>query len=165
MAKITQLLKKDGSIAPFEQQKLTISLEKSLTEAKAKNPSALAKKYSQEIISILEKNFGKEVLPSATDIRDIAIEVLEKHKLTAAVKAYAEFKQREKAMIGFKTFMGVRDDIGLTANALKVLAKRYLLINEQGAIIETPSRLFRRVAKTIASVDSRFQKGSISKGP
>ncbi|MBI4141665.1 adenosylcobalamin-dependent ribonucleoside-diphosphate reductase [Candidatus Woesearchaeota archaeon] len=66
-------------------------------------------------------------------------------------------------MIGFKTVMGVRDDIGMTTNALKVLAKRYLLRNEEGTLIETPSRMFRRVAKTIASIDARYQKGSVAK--
>lgn len=163
MAKVTQVLKKDGSVAVFEQQKLMKSIENTLTEAKAKNAQSNAKKYTQEVISVLEKNFGKEVVPTAEDLRDIVIEVLNGHKLQQAAKAYAEFKQREKSMIGFKTFMGVRDDLGLSQNALKVLAKRYLLRNEQGAIVETPSRLFRRVAKAAATADSRYQKGSTTK--
>ncbi len=163
MAKITQILKKEGTIAAFEQQKLVDSIEKSLTDAKIKNSQGYAKKYSQEVIQILEKNFGKDVLPSTQDLRDVVIETLEKHKLAIGAKTYAEFKQREKAMIGFKTFMGIRDDVGLTPNALKVLSKRYLLRNEQGAIIETPSRLFKRIAKAIALVDARYQKGNIAK--
>ncbi|MBI4141007.1 adenosylcobalamin-dependent ribonucleoside-diphosphate reductase [Candidatus Woesearchaeota archaeon] len=158
-----QIIKKDGTITNFELNKLTISIEKALTESQAKNPQQTAKKHSQEVFSIIEKNFTKELLPSTTDVRDLVVEILEKHKLNTTVKAYTAFKQREKAMIGFKTVMGVRDDIGMTTNALKVLAKRYLLRNEEGNIIETPARLFRRVAKTIASIDARYQKGSVAK--
>jgi ribonucleoside-diphosphate reductase alpha chain len=47
---------------------------------------------------------------------------------------------------------------GLTANALKVLEKRYLKKNEEGKVKETPEELFRRVAKTIASADLRYGK-------
>lgn len=163
MAKILQIIKKDGTITNFDPNKLTNSLEKTLAEAKIKNPQQTAKKCSQEIVTIIEKNFTKELMPSTTDVRDLVIEILEKHNLNIAIKAYSAFKQREKEMIGFKTVMGVRDDVGMTANALKVLAKRYLLRNEQGAVIETPARLFKRIAKSIASVDARYQKGSVAK--
>ncbi len=47
---------------------------------------------------------------------------------------------------------------GLTANALKVLEKRYLKKNEDGKVKETPRELFRRVAKTIASADLKYGK-------
>jgi len=163
MVKITQILKKDGSIAIFDQQKLMLSIEKALTESKIKNAQANAKKFAIEVLTIIEKNFAKNVIVSTMDLRDVIIEILQKHKLASTVKAFAEFKQREKEMIGFKTYMGVRDDVGMTQNALKVLAKRYLLRNEQGAIIETPARLFKRVAKAIASADAIYQKGSIAK--
>ena len=38
----------------------------------------------------------------------------------------------------------------LSRNALKVLERRYLLKNEKGNVVETPSQLFRRVAKAVA---------------
>ncbi|MDA8175195.1 MAG: vitamin B12-dependent ribonucleotide reductase [Nitrospiraceae bacterium] len=46
----------------------------------------------------------------------------------------------------------------LTPNAQKVLEKRYLKRNEEGTVIETPTDLFRRVAKTIASIDKAYGK-------
>ena len=48
------------------------------------------------------------------------------------------------------------EDFRLGINAVKVLRARYLLKDENGKIIETPRKLFRRVAKTIAIVDRKY---------
>src|SRR3989337_379809 len=44
----------------------------------------------------------------------------------------------------------------LTANAIKVLERRYLIKDENGKIIETPKGLFWRVAKALAAPDAKF---------
>ena len=44
----------------------------------------------------------------------------------------------------------------LTFNAIKVLERRYLLRDETGKVRETPAQMFRRVAKTIASVEKAY---------
>lgn len=44
----------------------------------------------------------------------------------------------------------------LTANAIKVLERRYLIKDENGKIIETPKELFWRVAKALAAPDAKF---------
>ena len=43
----------------------------------------------------------------------------------------------------------------LSENALRVLEKRYLKKDKQGKVIETPEEMFRRVAHTIASAESK----------
>ena len=50
----------------------------------------------------------------------------------------------------------MKDDLKLTVNAVKVLERRYLLKDEDGNVKETPSELFRRVARTIAAADRIF---------
>ena len=40
--------------------------------------------------------------------------------------------------------------------ALTVLKKRYLIKDDHGRVVETPETMFRRVADTIAAVDSRY---------
>lgn len=45
-------------------------------------------------------------------------------------------------------------------NSKKVLQRRYLLRNEKGETVETPSQLFHRVAHTIASVEIKYNKKS-----
>jgi ribonucleoside-diphosphate reductase alpha chain len=54
--------------------------------------------------------------------------------------------------------MEVISGLSLSPNALKVLKKRYLKKNEEGRVVETPEELFRRVAKAVASADSKYGK-------
>jgi ribonucleoside-diphosphate reductase alpha chain len=56
--------------------------------------------------------------------------------------------------------MGGKVDVNkeLSANAMKVLEKRYLKKDASGKLIETPEELFRRVAKNIATADSYYGK-------
>lgn len=44
----------------------------------------------------------------------------------------------------------------LSENALNVIRARYLIKNENGDVIETPDGMFRRVARTIASVEDLY---------
>ncbi|MFL5471557.1 MAG: vitamin B12-dependent ribonucleotide reductase [Gemmatimonadales bacterium] len=49
-----------------------------------------------------------------------------------------------------------RDAVRLSPNAITVLEKRYLLKDETGTAVESPSDLFRRVARTVAQADARY---------
>jgi ribonucleoside-diphosphate reductase alpha chain len=51
-------------------------------------------------------------------------------------------------------------NLNLSANALKVLEKRYLKKDEDGKVVETPEDLFRRVASNIASADLQYGKSA-----
>jgi len=50
-------------------------------------------------------------------------------------------------------FDDIKDDVGLTDSAMRVLKARYLMKDENGRIIETPKKMFRRVARAIAEVE------------
>ncbi len=52
----------------------------------------------------------------------------------------------------------VEDKLNLSENAIKVLEKRYLKRDKDGKCTETPADMFRRVAKTIAEGDFKFDK-------
>jgi ribonucleoside-diphosphate reductase alpha chain len=54
--------------------------------------------------------------------------------------------------------------IRLTTNAIRVLKKRYLTKDGEGRIVETPEQLFRRVARSIAEVDARYEGGTGASG-
>jgi ribonucleoside-diphosphate reductase alpha chain len=46
----------------------------------------------------------------------------------------------------------------LTKNAMTVLDRRYLKRDKEGKVLETPVQMFRRVADTIASADTKFDE-------
>lgn len=150
MPKITRIRKRDGSIEPFNTEKIRKILEKILPESKINK----IKKIIQNITDTIDTYYTEELLPSTQDIEDLILDALKKEKISS--KKYLD--EKSKIKYGFKVIHGVRDDIGLTENAIKVLARRYLLRNERGAIIETPSRMFRRVAKTVSAAERNYKK-------
>ena len=54
--------------------------------------------------------------------------------------------------------ISVKNSLKLSANAEKILKERYLARNEKGKTVETPQEMFKRVAKTIAEVDKKYEK-------
>jgi len=54
--------------------------------------------------------------------------------------------------------VGMKENLELTENATKVLERRYFRKDEKGNILETPSDMFRRVAKNIAQADLFYDK-------
>ncbi len=50
------------------------------------------------------------------------------------------------------------NQIELSSSSLKVLEKRYLKKDKEGRVTESPEDLFRRVARAVASVESRYGK-------
>jgi len=162
MGRITKVRKRDGSVEPFQAQKIEVAISKAITAVKGKEGKQV-KKLAKLVVKELEKHFATKVIPTVEDIQDIVEEVLIKNKLTDVAKAFMLYRQEHKEIREFKTFLGVRDELKLTPNAIRVLASRYLLKDEKGNITETPARLFRRVARTVAKADSLYKKGILRK--
>jgi len=63
-----------------------------------------------------------------------------------------------------KRVFDIKNDLGLGTNSIKVLQRRYLLQNEKGETIESPSQLFKRVARAIAAIETKYdQKADVKK--
>jgi ribonucleoside-diphosphate reductase alpha chain len=58
---------------------------------------------------------------------------------------------------------GLRDEPVLTENARRVLEARYLKKDENGQLLETPGELFRRVARTVANVETLYGASEIER--
>lgn len=160
MLKIAKIKKRDGSIADFKPEKITAVLEKAISDANIKD-GRLAKKLTGQTVKSLESAFGAKLIPRTQDVEDVLLNLLNKNKkLKPIADAYTAYKKEHKESIGFRTVHGVRDDIGLNQNAIQVLAKRYLLKNDQGKIIETPARMFKRVAKTVSKAETNYKKST-----
>jgi len=131
MPEITKIRKRDGSLADFNAEKITTAIDKAINDAKLKD-SGIAKKITKQAVETLEKSFPKDVIPSTQDVEDILLALLLKARQTKPIAdAFISYKKKHKEILGFRTVHGVRDDIGLSENAINVLAKRYLLRSEK----------------------------------
>ncbi|HHH80286.1 MAG TPA: ribonucleoside-diphosphate reductase, adenosylcobalamin-dependent, partial [Thermoplasmatales archaeon] len=150
---ITKIEKRDGRIVDFDQSKITNAILKAIIavgEEKKVNADAL----SDQVVRELEKKYGPHNIPTVEDIQDVVEKVLIENGHTTISKAYILYRQKkaeireEKKRILNKEKL---DDIDkrFSVNALRVLAYRYLIKDEKGAVIESPKELFQRVAVTM----------------
>jgi ribonucleoside-diphosphate reductase alpha chain len=87
-------------------------------------------------------------------VQDLVIEVLKKKGYEKVAQEYQDYRKKKEELRALREELGIEPK--LTVNALAVLKARYLLRDEKETIIETPTLLFKRVAKAIAKVDKIF---------
>lgn len=155
---IKQVRKRTGEIVPFQEEKIKVAIEKAMTtiDIKDKKNALSLTKEIIELLNVKSAIFYKGI-PDIEQIQDIVEEVLEKRN-ERLYKAYSLYRRSRGIAREIKKYFKIKDDLKLGVNALKVLEERYLLKDEEGSIIETPTQLFRRVAKTIALVDKNYGK-------
>jgi ribonucleoside-diphosphate reductase alpha chain len=156
LVKVSKITKRDGRIVDFDQKKITNAILKALTAVKRKD-GELAKKLSNEAVKIVEERFEGKI-PGVENVQDIVEEVLIKNGYADVAKAYILYRQKRAEIREFKKFFDVVDDLKLGVNAIKVLKNRYLMKDEEGKVVETPSQMFRRVARAIAQADLIYDK-------
>jgi len=153
---IKKVRKRDGRIVDFEIEKIANAIFKA-AKAVGGEDYELAKKLAEEVAKKVEEKFPKEI-PSVEDIQDIVEKVLIENGHAKTAKAYILYrKQREEARKA-KEMLGVKDELKLPVNTIKVLKARYLLKDEEGNVIESTSEMFRRVARHIALVDILYHE-------
>ena len=86
--KITKIRRRDGTIQEFNFEKLENSIKAAAFSdlRDEKKAIQIAKKNTKTIIDILSKSFGKSIVPSVEDLRDIIATVLGKQKDVQAAK-------------------------------------------------------------------------------
>jgi len=152
---ITQIRKRDGRLVKFEKNKIADAIFKAAQSVGGKDRK-VAEELADKVVEILEKNADKVPIPSVEEVQDVVEKVLIENGRAKTAKAYILYRQKRKELREAKALLGVKDDIKLTFNAVKVLKKRYLQKDENGEVIETPSEMFRRVADNIALADKNY---------
>jgi Oxygen-sensitive ribonucleoside-triphosphate reductase len=150
-----KVMKRDGTIVPFDRKKITTAIYKAMKATGFENYNE-ADRLSQIVVKRLEE-MGLEV-PKVEEIQDVVEEVLMIQGYTNVAKAYILYRERRKIIREIKKAYGVKDDLKLSLNAIKVLESRYLLKNEKGEVIETPGQMFERVSKYIALIDILYDE-------
>ena len=151
---IKQIQKRNGAVVNFQPEKIALAIRKAL-QATGKDSEGLSEELAKAVVRILESRFAAET-PGVEDVQDVVEEALMGQGYSEVARQYILYRQRRATVRSMKGRIGVQDDLKLGVNAVKVLERRYLLRDEAGSIIETPGQLFRRVAREIASVETRF---------
>lgn len=151
---VKQIRKRNGDVVTFDPEKIKSVIWKAVQAVGGKDKTE-SDNTAELAIKMINEKFGNEI-PSVEDVQDIVEKALIERGHAMTAKAYILYRHRKNVEREIKGIMGVKDDLKLSLNAIQVLERRYLLKDENGKIIETPSQLFRRVAKFIASGEKLF---------
>ncbi len=149
---VKKIKKRDGRIVDFDKEKIATAIWKAAKSVGGKDRN-LAEKLADEVVRILEEKYDGHTIPTVEDVQDIVEKVLIENGHAKTAKAYILYRQERAKIREIKKMLGVKDELKLPVNAVKVLESRYLLKDEDGKVIESTSQLFERVAKYIALVD------------
>jgi ribonucleoside-diphosphate reductase alpha chain len=144
---LNNVTKRDGSHVPFDKKKIAMAIYKAMLSVKTGSMEE-ANKLADYVTKELEN--GKEE-PTVELIQDTVENVLMTHKINgvsyiSVAKSYILYREKRNEVRQEKEFIGVKDDLKLSVNAIKVLEARYLFKDSEGKIIETPRQMFHRVA-------------------
>lgn len=148
---VRKVKKRDGRIVDFDFDKITQAVFKA-AKAVGGEDYELAKKLAEQVVQKVEEKFPKET-PSVEDIQDMVEKVLIESGHAMTAKAYILYRKEREETRKAKEMLGVRDELKLSVNTIKVLKARYLLKDEEGNVTESTAELFRRVARHVALVD------------
>ncbi len=151
---ITQIRKRDGRLVRFEPEKIVAAVSKAIESVRPADEQ-LASSLATKAVEELEKKYVRQI-PNVEEIQDVVEHVLIESGHADIAKAYILYRQKRADIRQAKAALGVKDDLKLTVNAVKVLERRYLRKDEFGHIIETPSEMLRRVASNVALADKNY---------
>ncbi|MBW2966978.1 adenosylcobalamin-dependent ribonucleoside-diphosphate reductase [Candidatus Woesearchaeota archaeon] len=151
----SRIYKRDGRLVSFRAGKISDAMNSAFqavgTDIDSRTLAALTKKVTAEC----NRRFCRKV-PKVEEVQDIVEFILIRSGYERTAHAYINYRREHQLMRDSKRLIGVHDELKLGVNAVNVLKRRYLLKDDDGNVIETPAQMFRRVARAIASVESRY---------
>ena len=162
--KIKRIIKRDGTEVDFDKTKISRAIYKAMLSVKAGSMKE-ADEIADRVISEVEKETLK---PTVEQIQDKVEQVLmasskKGNRYNEVAKAYILYREKRRTIREEKERIGVKDDLKLSINAIKTLEARYLLKDEEGKIVETPSQMFRRVANHVGIVNLLYDYRTFQK--
>ena len=155
---ITTIIKRDGRATPFSVGKIELAIVKANNETHEFDFKE-ARRLSEIVRDILEKVVGVRKEPVTVEqVQDTVEQVLMAGGHFNTAKAYILYRAEHAKIRKVETALGVKNDLQLSINQLKVIERRYLIHNLDGKATETPGQMFRRVAHTLAGVEKTPSK-------
>ncbi len=158
--RISKIIKRDGREVEFSLDKLAGAIWKAGKET-GEYDEKEAKRLAEITVALVEKSLKEKELAQVEKIQDFVEQVLMAAGHYQTAKAYILYRAARSDERRVERIIGVKDDLDLSPNQLKVLRNRYLLKDEDGKVIETPSELFRRVAKNLAVVEKSDKRKKV----
>lgn len=152
----SMIIKRDGSEVVFDEKKILQAISKAVAETNEFDVKE-AKRLTEIVVNIVVKANGTHT-PTVEHVQDVVEQVMMAAGHYETAKRYILYRQERSQEREAKELIGVKDDLGLHLNQLKVIERRYLLHDENGKVVETPEQWLRRVAKTLAKVETKKQK-------
>ncbi len=155
---ITKIKKRDLTVVGFNKEKITSAIFKSV-KAVGGHDKKKAEELAGKVVELLEKKYSTEV-PTVEDVQDVVEKVLIEEGHAKTAKAYILYRQertkiREEQK---KILRGRTTKLPYTLNALQVVAKRYLVRDEEGELAESPEEMLERVADALSKVEFLYGK-------
>lgn len=151
---VMKVEKRDGRIIEFDQARITNAIFKALYAVEGKN-GEIAKIISDSVVKKINRLHREKPLPIEA-IQDIVIETLSEYGYDKVSSKYKAYRERKSELRNLKSKMGILDAPKLTVNSIEVLEKRYLLKDNKGKVVETPTEMFWRVAESVAQAENRY---------
>ncbi len=156
---IKKIIKRDGRIVDFDVEKIKEAISQAIESVEEPNKE-LANSLAQEVIKLLNKEFGKSSPPTVDDVQDLVEKVLIEQGQAQTAKAYILYRHKKDEERERRALILGQEEAGenliFSNEALRILKERYLLKNSEGEIIETPKGMLHRVAKNIAKADAIY---------
>ncbi len=145
-----RVIKRDGRIVNYNPDKIVLAVTKAMKSIGTVDEN-IAKSVAEKVTGSLNGN--KEI--SVEEIQDKVENALIMLGDAKLAKTYILYRAQRAQVRGFREAIGLdADDLKLGVNALALLDRRYLKSFDGKK--ETPSQMFRRVAKHVASVEKKW---------
>ncbi|MGC8948019.1 MAG: adenosylcobalamin-dependent ribonucleoside-diphosphate reductase [Thermoprotei archaeon] len=161
--RVKKVIKRDGRVVDFDSSRIENAIRKAMVSVRKYDETTLHNVVSY-VLRMIDERFGESgVYPHVEEIQDIVELALVKHGLYEVAKAYILYRKERENIRKEKMLLLERDyidevDKSLSLNAIRLLASRYLLRDENGKLIEGPKQMFQRVAALVVIPDILYDE-------
>ncbi|MEM3066907.1 MAG: ribonucleotide reductase N-terminal alpha domain-containing protein, partial [Nitrososphaerota archaeon] len=164
---IEKVIKRDGRVVDFDANRISEAIRKAMVSTNQYNPKTHSEVLNY-VLKVLSEKFSEGRVPHVEEIQDIVELSLVKFDLYEVAKAYILYRKERERIREEKKKILEKDyvdevDKAFSLNALRLMASRYLLRDENGKLIEGPKQMFQRVAALVAIPDILYNELVFSK--